>query len=125
MRPITLTYNLIGDIAIDPAGGTLVVTHPCDSAVSILDPNDPAGAGVITLDGDPVAVAVAAGRAFVTTTSASHAVAYVLDLDTGTVVSAHPLEFAITGVLTGLPAAQPVLQAMDTDVVAERQSTAV
>jgi DNA-binding beta-propeller fold protein YncE len=96
MRPITLTYNLIGDIAVDPAGGTLVVIHPCDSAVSILDPNDPAGAGLVTLDGDPVAVAVAAGRAFIATTSSSHDAAYVLDLDTGTVVSAHPLEFAIT-----------------------------
>jgi YVTN family beta-propeller protein len=95
-HPIAITGNPIGDIAADPAGGTLVVTHPRDGAVSILDANDPAAASVITLDGDPVAVAVAAGRAFIATTSASYDAAYVLDLDTKSVVSAHPLEFTIT-----------------------------
>lgn len=97
MRPITRTCNLIGDIAVDPVGDTLVVTHPCDNAVSILDTNDPAATSVITLDGGPVAVAAVAGRAFIATTSASHDAASVLDLDTWTVLSAHPLEFTITG----------------------------
>jgi DNA-binding beta-propeller fold protein YncE len=97
-HPITLTCNLIGDIAADPVGGRLVLTHPPDGAVSILDANDPAAASVITLDGDPVAVAVAAGRAFIGTTSASYDAVCVLDLDTKTVVSAHPLEFAITSI---------------------------
>jgi DNA-binding beta-propeller fold protein YncE len=96
MHAIALTCNLIGDIAVNPVDNTLVATHPCDNAVSILDPNDPAGTRVITLDGDPVAVAAVAGRAFIATTSASHDAAYVLDLDTGTMVSAHPLEFTIT-----------------------------
>jgi YVTN family beta-propeller protein len=95
-HPIALTGNPIGDIAADPAGGTLVVTHPRDGAVSILDANDPGAASVITLDGDPVAVAVAAGRAFIATTSASYDAAYVLDLDTKSVASARPLEFNIT-----------------------------
>jgi DNA-binding beta-propeller fold protein YncE len=45
-----------------------------------------------------VAVAVAAGRAFVATTSASYDAVYVLDLETEALVSAHPLEFTITSV---------------------------
>ena len=96
MDPITLNCNPIGDVAADPAGTTLVVTHPRDSAVSILDADDPAAASLIRLDSDPVAVAVASSRAFVATTSASYDAVYVLDLETRTLVSAHPLAFNIT-----------------------------
>ena len=96
MDPITFNCNPIGDVAADPAGSRLVLTHPCDSAVSILDVEDPAAASLIRLDSDPMAVAVAGGRAFVATTSASYDAVYVLDLETRTLVSVHPLEFNIT-----------------------------
>jgi hypothetical protein len=86
MRAITLTCNLIGDIAVDPAGDTLRDAS-LRQRVSILVADDPAATSVITLDGDPVAVAAVAGRAVTATTSASHDTAYVLDLDTGTVVT--------------------------------------
>jgi hypothetical protein len=56
MRAITLTCSLIGDIAVNPAGDTLVMTHPCDNAVSILDADDPAATSVLT--GLPVLRAV-------------------------------------------------------------------
>ncbi len=94
--PITLTCGPIGDIAVDPAGSTVVLTHPRDRAVSVLDVDHPAAASFITLDGDPTAVAVAAGRIFVATTSASYDSIYVLDVHTQDLVSVHPLEFTIT-----------------------------
>jgi DNA-binding beta-propeller fold protein YncE len=96
MHPITLNCNPIGDVAADPAGTTLVVTHPRDSAVSILDVEDPAAVSLIGLDGDPVAVAAAGGRAFVATTSASYDAVHVLEPETTALVSAHPLAFSIT-----------------------------
>ena len=96
MNPITFNDNPIGDIAADAAGATLVLTHPRESALSIIDTDDPAGASLIKLDSDPVAVAVAGDRAFVATTSASYDAVYVLDLETRILVSAHPLEFTIT-----------------------------
>jgi hypothetical protein len=58
------------------------------------------------LDGDPVAVAVAVGRAFVLTTSASHNAVAVLDMNSKFVVSVH------VGDVTVLPVATPVLQAV-------------
>jgi hypothetical protein len=70
---LPVTCDPIGDIAVDPAGSTLVVTHPRISAVSILDADTRDAASLITLHGDPVAVAVAAGRTFVATTSATWA----------------------------------------------------
>jgi DNA-binding beta-propeller fold protein YncE len=95
-----LTYlsNPIGDIAVDPASGRLVTTHPRDCTVSILDADDPTNAAAIRLNGDPLAVAVTGGRAFVATTSASYDAVSVLDIDTTTVVSVHPLAFNVTGI---------------------------
>lgn len=97
MDPIVLNCNSIGDVAADPTGSMLVLTHPRRSAVSILDVDDPAGVSLIGLDNDPVAVAVAGGCAFVATTSASYDALYVVDLATAALVSSHPLEFTITG----------------------------
>jgi DNA-binding beta-propeller fold protein YncE len=90
--------NPIGDIAVDPTSGTLIATHPRDCTVSILDADDPDAAAAIRLDGDPVAVAVAVGRAFVVTTSASYDAVAVLDMNSKIVVSVHPLAFTVTGI---------------------------
>ncbi|HEY9305566.1 MAG TPA: YncE family protein [Mycobacterium sp.] len=98
MDLITFTYNPIGDIAADAAGTTLVLTHPRESALSILDVDDPAGASLIRLDSDPVAVTVAGGRAFVATTSPSYDAVYVIDLESRILVSAHPLAFNVASV---------------------------
>ncbi|HEX4394449.1 MAG TPA: hypothetical protein VH084_23340 [Mycobacterium sp.] len=53
-----------------------------------------------------MAVAVAVGRAFVLTTSASHNAVAVLDMNSKFVVSVH------VGDVTVLPVATPVLQAV-------------
>jgi DNA-binding beta-propeller fold protein YncE len=97
--------NPIGDIAVDPTSGTLIATHPRHCTVSILDSDDPDAAAAIRLDGDPVAVAVAVGRAFVVTTSTSYDAVAVLDMNSKIVVSVH------VGDVTVLPVATPVLQA--------------
>ncbi len=90
--------NPIGDVAVDPTSGRLVTTHPRDCTVSILDADDPANAAAIRVNGDPLALAVTGGRAFVATTSASYDAVSVLDLDTKTVLSVHPLAFTVTGI---------------------------
>ena len=90
--------NPIGDIAVDPTSGTLIATHPRNCTVSILDADDPDAVAAIRLDGDPVAVAVAVGRAFVVTTSASYDAVAVLDMNSKIVVSVHPLAFTVTGI---------------------------
>jgi DNA-binding beta-propeller fold protein YncE len=91
-------YNPIGDIAVDPTSGTLIATHPRDCTVSIFDADDPDVAAAIQLDGDPVAVAAAVGRAFVVTTSASYDAVTVVDLNSKIVLSVHPLAFTVTGI---------------------------
>jgi DNA-binding beta-propeller fold protein YncE len=95
-----LTYlcNPIGDIAVDPTSGRLVTTHPRDCTVSILDVDDPAVAATVPLNGDPLAVVVIGGRAYVATTSASYDAVSVIDLDTQTILSVHPLAFNVTGI---------------------------
>jgi DNA-binding beta-propeller fold protein YncE len=98
VNALTYLCNPIGDIAVDPTSGKLVTTHPRDCTVSILDAEDPAGAAVIPLNGDPLAVAVTGGRAFVATTSASYDAVSVLDLDTETISSVHPLAFTLRGI---------------------------
>jgi DNA-binding beta-propeller fold protein YncE len=95
---LTHVRDPIGDIAVDPASGRLVTTHPRDCMVSIGDADDPANAIAVRVNGDPLAVAVTGGRAFVATTSASYDAVSVLDLDTKTVVAVHPLAFHITGI---------------------------
>ena len=90
--------NPIGDIAVDPTSGKLIATHPRNCTVSILDADDPDAVAAIRLDGDPVAVAVAVGRAFVVTTSASYDAVAVLDMNSKIVVSVHPLAFTVTGI---------------------------
>ncbi len=98
MSALTHVRDPIGDIAVDPTSGRVVTTHPRDCTVSIGDADDPANATAIRVNGDPLAVAVTGGRAFVATTSASYDAVSVLDLDTRTVVSVHPLAFHITGI---------------------------
>ena len=90
--------NPIGDIAVDPTSGRLVTTHPRDCTVSILDADDPAVAVAVPLNGDPLAVVVTGGRAYVATTSASYDAVSVLDLDTETISSVHPLAFSVRGI---------------------------
>ena len=98
--------NPIGDIAVDPTSGTLIATHPRDCTVSILDAGDPDAAAAIRLDGDPMAVAVAVGRAFVVTTSARYDAVAVLDMNSKIVVSVHPLAFSVTGIAVSADGAQ-------------------
>jgi DNA-binding beta-propeller fold protein YncE len=95
---LTCFGNPIGDIAVDPTSGRLVTTDPRDCTVSILDAEDPAVGAAIPLNGDPLAVVVTGGRAYVATTSASYDAVSVIDLDTQTILSVHPLAFNVTGI---------------------------
>ena len=103
---LTCFGNPIGDIAVDPTNGRVVTTHPRDCTVSILDAEDPAVGAAVPLNGDPLAVVVTGGRAYVATTSASYDAVSVLDLDTETISSVHPLAFTITDIAVSPDGAQ-------------------
>jgi DNA-binding beta-propeller fold protein YncE len=95
---IVLDHTVIGDIAADPAGSALVLTHCGADAVSVCDPANPAAARVIAVAGEPLAAVIAAGFAFIATTSATCDAVVMIDLDTATVVSTHRLAFNVTGI---------------------------
>jgi DNA-binding beta-propeller fold protein YncE len=103
---VTCLINPIGEIAVNPTSGTVVATHPRDCTLSILDLDDPTDVTAIRVNGDPLAVTVTGGRAFVATTSASYDAISVIDLDTRTVLSVHPLAFNITGIAVSPDRAQ-------------------
>ena len=85
----------IGDIAATD-DSTLVVTHPCDDTVSLLDADTLAVAGVVAVPGEPFAVAVSDDRAFVSTSSSNSDAVSVIDTVTQTVVATYSLAFSVT-----------------------------
>lgn len=85
----------IGDIATSD-DGTIVVTHHGDDTVSLLIPGTLAVAGAVAVPGEPFAVAVADGRAYVSTSSATCDAISVIDTLTQTVVATYPLAFSVT-----------------------------
>ena len=85
----------IADIAaIDD--GTLVVTNHGDDTVSLLNPRTLAVSGAVAVPGEPFAVVVADGRAYVSTSSASSDAVSVIDAKAQTVVATYSLAFSVT-----------------------------
>ncbi|BBX00831.1 hypothetical protein MMOR_17670 [Mycolicibacterium moriokaense] len=84
----------IGDIAA--ADGAIVVTNHGDDTVSLLYPGTLAVAGVVAVPGEPFAVVVADGRAYVSTTSENSDAIVVVDTVTQTVVATYSLAFSVT-----------------------------
>ena len=85
----------IGDIAAAD-DGTIVVTNHGDDTVSLLAPGTLAVAGVVAVPGEPFAVVVADGLAYVSTSSASSDAISVIDTVTQTVIANYPLAFSVT-----------------------------
>ncbi|MCV7301673.1 hypothetical protein H7J93_18795 [Mycobacterium barrassiae] len=85
----------IGDIATAD-DGTIVVTNHGDDTVTLLYPGTLAVAGVVAVPGEPFAVVVADGRAYVSTTSANSDAIAVVDTVTQTVVATYSLAFSVT-----------------------------
>ncbi|MGO4446235.1 hypothetical protein AB4Z42_23070 [Mycobacterium sp. 2YAF39] len=85
----------IGDIAAAD-DGTIVVTNHGDDTVSLLNSGTLAVVGAVAVPGEPFAVVVADGRAYVSTSSASSDGISVIDTVTQTVVANYPLAFSVT-----------------------------
>ena len=85
----------IGDIAATD-DGTLVVTNHGDDTVSLLRADTLAVAGVVAVPGEPFAVVVADGRAYVSTSSSNSDAVSVIDTVTQTVVATYSLAFSVT-----------------------------
>ncbi|MDT5018450.1 MAG: hypothetical protein QOD39_4610, partial [Mycobacterium sp.] len=85
----------IGDIAA-ATDGSIVVTNYGDDTVSFLDAHTLAVDAVIAVPGEPVAVALADNRAYVSTSSLNHDQVSVIDTTTKTIISTYPLAFSVT-----------------------------
>src|SRR6185312_57501 len=76
--------------------GTLVVTNHADDTVTLLRAGTLTEAGVVEVPGEPFAVVVADGRAYVSTSSESCDAISVVDTVTQTVVATYSLAFSVT-----------------------------
>jgi YVTN family beta-propeller protein len=103
----------IGDIAAAD-DGPVVVTNHGDDTVSLLSPSTLAVAGVVAVPGEPFAVVVADGRAYVSISSASSDAISVIDTITRTVVATYSLTFSVTA-LTASPDGKHVYAARTGD----------
>jgi YVTN family beta-propeller protein len=92
---VDVARGAIGDIAATD-DGMVVVTNHGDDTVSLLRADTLAVAGVVAVPGEPFAVVVADGRAYVSTTSSSCDAISVIDTVTQTVVATYSLAFSVT-----------------------------
>ena len=103
----------IGDIAATD-DGTLVVTNHSDDTVSLLNPDTLAVVGAVAVPGEPFAVVVADGRAYISTSSASSDAVSVIDTTSQTVVATYSLAFTVTA-LAASPDGKRVYAARTSD----------
>jgi YVTN family beta-propeller protein len=95
MGVVDVRRGPIADIAaIDD--GTLVVTNHGDDTVSLLKPGTLTVAGAVAVPGEPFAVVVADGRAYVSTSSATSDAVSVIDTAAQAVVATYSLAFSVT-----------------------------
>ncbi len=94
---ITVGRGPIGDIAAGSSGiDSIVVANVADQSVSLIDSTARPGCHNVAVAGEPVAVIVTDGRAYVATSSASHDSVSAIDLETRSVVATFPLAFGVT-----------------------------
>ena len=97
---VAVQRGAIGDIAATD-DGILVVTNHADDTVTLLRAGSLAEAGVVEVPGEPFAVVVADGRAYVSTSSSSSDAISVVDTVTKTVVATYSLAFSVTALAAG------------------------
>lgn len=93
-RVVRVQRGPIGDMAT--TDGVVVIANPADDSVSLLDPSTLTVVDTVLVDGEPQAVAVADGRAYVGIAAAGHDAVAVVDLDSRTVIKTYPLAFGVT-----------------------------
>lgn len=95
MGAVDMQRGAIGDIAVTD-DGTIVVTHHGDDTVSLLRAGRLTLAGAVAVPGEPFAVVVADGRAYVSTTSSTCDAISVIDTVTKSVIATYSLAFSVT-----------------------------
>ncbi|MCH9668447.1 MAG: YncE family protein [Actinomycetia bacterium] len=86
----------IGDIAAGGPTDSIVVANVADQSVSLIDSTAQSECHNVAVAGDPVALAVTDGLAYVATGSASHDAVSAIDLETRSVVATYPVAFGVT-----------------------------
>ena len=92
---VDVQRGAIGDIAATD-DGMLVVTNHGDDTVALLRADTLAVTSVLAVPGEPFAVVVADGRAYISTTSSSSDAVSVIDTVTQTVIATYSLAFSVT-----------------------------
>lgn len=96
---VELNRGPVGDIAASETGAVLV-THPGDDSVAVLNARTLAAEAIIAVPGEPFAVAFYDDRAYVSTSSWSHKdEVTVIDTATKAVIAAYPLADNITALV--------------------------
>ncbi|MDT5135574.1 MAG: hypothetical protein QOE41_4885, partial [Mycobacterium sp.] len=69
---VAVGHGPIADVVVDPGSSTLAVTNYRDNTVALIDGDDLTAGPATNIGGEPVGAAVADGRLYVATTSASY-----------------------------------------------------
>lgn len=91
---ISIGRGPVGDIATE--ADAIVVTHHGDRSVTLVDPNTLTVTNTVGVSGEPFAVAVADGRAYISTASTGVDAVAVLDTSSHAVIANYPVAFSVT-----------------------------
>ncbi len=95
---IALGRGPIGDIAVDSAGATVVATNCGDDSISVLDAGLLRAPAVVPVAGEPLAVGLAGGRAFVAASAPTYDFLAAIDVRSKRFLASLPVEMNLTSV---------------------------
>jgi DNA-binding beta-propeller fold protein YncE len=93
---IDTARGAVSGMAVSPDGATLMLTHYGDDSVSLVDTANGAVALTVVDVDESFAVAMSAGRAYVSSVSEDHDVVLAFDTKADEIVAEYPLEFNVT-----------------------------
>ena len=98
---IAAQRGAVSGLAISPNGGLLMVTHYGDDSFSVIDTNSGAVAQTVIDVDEPFAVAMtdeSAGRAYISSASATYDSVLAFDISANRVVETYPLAYGVSDV---------------------------
>lgn len=93
---VQIARGAIADVAANSS--TIVVANHGDGSVTVVRPDTVAGPGLVAVQGEPAAVALADDRAYVLTSTTEVDVVVVVDTTANTVLATYPLAFTATAI---------------------------
>lgn len=95
---VAVGHGPIADLVVDPGSSILAATNYRDNTVALIDADDLTTGPATDIGGEPAGAAVADGRVYVVTTSASYDSIAVVNTQDHAVVATHPLDLSVTGI---------------------------